>query len=84
MEIMSRKRRNTSSAEPEDAPELKRQRSLSLDDDDESEYESGGRKEQPQVDPLFGQAGAFPGLSNGDELFYGPASDGIDYLRMVR
>lgn len=35
----------------------------------------------------FGQRGAaFPGLedSNDDLLFYGPASDGLEYLRMVR
>jgi regulator of vacuolar morphogenesis len=40
-----------------------------------------------RIDPTYGQRGAFPGLddSNGDEeLFYGPASDGLEYLRMVR
>ena len=42
---------------------------------------------QPRLDPTYGQRGAFPGLDdrNGDgELFYGPASDGLEYLRMVR
>ncbi|KAI9769358.1 MAG: hypothetical protein M1840_004059 [Geoglossum simile] len=40
----------------------------------------------PRVDPLTGQHGAFPGLDvdDPDELFYGPANDGLDYLRMVR
>jgi regulator of vacuolar morphogenesis len=35
----------------------------------------------------FGQRGAaFPGLedSNEDQLFYGPATDGLEYLQMVR
>ena len=40
------------------------------------------------VDPTYGQRGAFPGLDDapieGDELFYGPAGDGLEYLRMVR
>lgn len=42
---------------------------------------------QPRVDPTYGQRGAFPGLDgfhDDDELFYGPASDGLEYLRMVR
>jgi hypothetical protein len=70
---MSRKRRNTSSAEPEDI----------ADDWDSSDEE--GKDEAPQIDQRTGQAGAFPGLSNSSEdLFYGPAADGIDYLRMVR
>ena len=43
---------------------------------------------QGQIDPTYGQRGAFPGLgsttSEDDDLFYGPASDGLEYLRMVR
>ena len=42
---------------------------------------------QPRLDPTYGQRGAFPGLDDGnndDGLFYGPASDGLEYLRMVR
>lgn len=41
---------------------------------------------QPHIDPTYGQRGAFPGLdaSQDDDLFYGPASDGLEYLRMVR
>ncbi len=75
---MSRKRRNTSSPEPDDIPSPKRRYS----DDYSSEEES---KEKPYVDNYSGQTGAFPGLgAAGDELFYGPASDGLDYLRMVR
>ena len=39
-----------------------------------------------KVDPTYGQRGAFPGLDGDgeDELFYGPADDGLAYLRMVR
>ena len=38
------------------------------------------------VDPMFGQRSVFPGLdgTNGNEAFYGPAGDGLEYLRMVR
>ncbi|KAL8949858.1 MAG: hypothetical protein Q9222_004075 [Ikaeria aurantiellina] len=39
------------------------------------------------VDPTYGQRSAFPGLDDNesdDGLFYGPASDGFEYLRMVR
>ena len=42
---------------------------------------------QSRVDPTYGQRGAFPGLDSADaenDLFYGPASDGLEYLRMVR
>lgn len=42
---------------------------------------------QSKIDPTYGQRGAFPGLDDlegEDELFYGPASDGLEYLRMVR
>ena len=43
--------------------------------------------DQSRIDPTYGQRGAFPGLDGAhddDELFYGPASDGLEYLRMVR
>lgn len=41
--------------------------------------------EQPRNHPIYGQKSAFPGLDDGgDELFYGPADDGMEYLRMVR
>ena len=80
---MSRKRRNTSSPEPDDELPSKRHdaRGVELDyDSDETET-----REAPRFDDLTGQTGAFPGLGgDSDELFYGPASDGIDYLRMVR
>ncbi|KAK2808942.1 hypothetical protein FQN50_004215 [Emmonsiellopsis sp. PD_5] len=44
-------------------------------------------RQQPRNDPIYGQKHAFPGLddpTDGEELFYGPAEDGIEYLRMVR
>lgn len=39
-----------------------------------------------RIDPTTGLRAAFPGLDDdgGGELFYGPASDGLEYLRMVR
>ncbi|PWY91051.1 hypothetical protein BO70DRAFT_368226 [Aspergillus heteromorphus CBS 117.55] len=42
--------------------------------------------ERPRHHPIYGQKGAFPGLDVADdnELFYGPAEDGLEYLRMVR
>lgn len=40
---------------------------------------------RPKTDLTYGQTSAFPGLdSYADEPFYGPANDGLDYLRMVR
>ena len=42
---------------------------------------------QPKLDLTYGQRSAFPGLDEHegeDGLFYGPASDGLEYLRMVR
>jgi len=82
---MARKRRNTSSPEPDDdSPPSKRRtgHDFELNYDSEDEDES---RETPYVDERSGQSGAFPGLAgSSDELFYGPANDGIDYLRMVR
>lgn len=42
--------------------------------------------ERPRNHPIYGQKSAFPGLdtATNDELFYGPADDGMEYLRMVR
>lgn len=40
---------------------------------------------RPKTDVTYGQTSAFPGLDSYDnEPFYGPANDGLDYLRMVR
>lgn len=43
-------------------------------------------REKARIDPTTGLRTAFPGLEDGDggELFYGPATDGLEYLRMVR
>ena len=52
---------------------------------DDSNHGPGNN--QPRVDPTYGQRGAFPGIDGADgedDLFYGPASDGLEYLRMVR
>lgn len=83
---MSLKRRNTSS--PETSPSSPRKRAVSpaYYVDADSVDDAQASKEKPRVDAHFGQTGAFPGLGGGDdgELFYGPANDGIGYLRMVR
>jgi regulator of vacuolar morphogenesis len=62
-------------------PSLKRPR---ISYENESE-QSSQPYEQPRQNLIYGQRGAFPGLNDGgDELFYGPADDGLEYLRMVR
>lgn len=89
---MSNKRRNTSSPEC-DSPAQRRKATLDhgIPVQDEEVYDESDNEdvndvyEQPSLDASTGQAGAFPGLTAGtDELFYGPADNGIDYLRMVR
>ena len=53
--------------------------------DNEDENSFGFQGAKGYIDPSTGQRGAFPGLEEyGDDFFCGPASDGIDYLRMVR
>ncbi|KAL4781504.1 hypothetical protein BJX76DRAFT_335377 [Aspergillus varians] len=54
--------------------------------DDDDTQNSITPYERPRNHPVFGQKSAFPGLdtTDGDELFYGPAEDGLEYLRMVR
>ena len=79
------KRRNTSSAEPEDdQPPAKRQRPSWIDDFDTVDYPKS--HEESRVDISSGQRSAFPGLDddNNDELIYGDPEDGLQYLRMVR
>ena len=67
----------------------------SPDQDDEAEGATNGISSlpstawasQPRTDPATGQRGAFPGLDDGGghgPEFYGPANDGLEYLRMVR
>lgn len=67
----------------------KRSRVSYADDDNEdhaSQSPAAMTHERPRNNPLYGQKSAFPGLDvNADgELFYGPAEDGLEYLRMVR
>lgn len=89
------KRRNSSSASSlEDLPSPKKSRpdyvlptteTLGYDDDGYNAPSTTASAEQPRLDPMYGMRGAFPGLDDHlDELFYGPASDGLEYLRMVR
>lgn len=89
---MSRKRRNTSSPESSPPPPRKRvspaaSPTYASGDDDAASFDDPQRiDEKPRVNTAYGQTGAFPGLGGDDdgELFYGPALDGVDYLRMVR
>ena len=85
---MSRKRRNTSSPESDYSPPPKRTLSVvSYDDEDEAEAFDDPQylREQPRLNSASGLHIAFPGLGDDDdELFYGPAADGVEYLRMVR
>ncbi|KIV88429.1 hypothetical protein PV10_08114 [Exophiala mesophila] len=81
---MSRKRRNTSSPEADDFPSPKRL-NTGLDEEQWTSSDEGEVDETPRIDQQTGQTGAFPGLGDDDgQLFYGPAADGLDYLRMVR
>jgi len=81
-------KRKPSSSIPGDTP-YKRSR-VSYADDDNEEYASQSpaamTHERPRNNPLYGQKSAFPGLDVDaeGELFYGPAEDGLEYLRMVR
>lgn len=64
-------------------PPFKRPR-ISYDDGSDKDH-SVTPHERPRNHPIYGQKSAFPGLDDGrDELFYGPAEDGLEYLRMVR
>ncbi|KAL5003783.1 hypothetical protein BDV10DRAFT_190671 [Aspergillus recurvatus] len=70
------------------SPYTKRARSSYAEDDQDDEETQNllTPYEKPRNHPVFGQKSAFPGLdtAGGDELFYGPAEDGLEYLRMVR
>ena len=79
---MTNKRRNREIQDGESPLRSKRSRITNTDGSDDLPTSS-----QPRIDPTYGQRGAFPGLDdfpNDDGLFYGPASDGLEYLRMVR
>ncbi len=82
-------KRKRSQIAPDGVPYTKRSRSSLPEALEKSEAREDQRSEfasaQPKIDPNYGQRGAFPGLDEGpDEPFYGPANDGLDYLRMVR
>ncbi|OKP14720.1 hypothetical protein PENSUB_11478 [Penicillium subrubescens] len=66
-------------------PSNKRLRISNEDASDTASSTSTQTHERPRNNPVFGQKSAFPGLDDGgDELFYGSADDGMEYLRMVR
>ncbi|KIW14248.1 hypothetical protein PV08_07030 [Exophiala spinifera] len=83
---MSRKRRNTSSLEPDDLPSPKCQDLRHVHNDwDDSDDSDEDLDEIPYVGEYTGKTGAFPALGGeDDELFYGLSADGINYLRIVR
>lgn len=69
------------------SPYAKRSRASYADEEDEEETpRTVTPYERPRNHPVYGQKSAFPGLdtASDDELFYGPAEDGLEYLRMVR
>lgn len=79
---MTNKRRRHEIHDGESALRSKRSRLNDTDGSDDLPSSS-----QSRIDPTYGQRGAFPGLDdfpNDHALFYGPASDGLEYLRMVR
>lgn len=79
---MTNKRTSNQVQDRESALRSKRSRLNDTDGTDDLPTSS-----QSRIDPTYGQRGAFPGLDdfpNDDGLFYGPASDGLEYLRMVR
>lgn len=68
------------------SPYAKRSRISYDDEDDGAGHPPRPSVERPRNHPIYGQKSAFPGLDIEveDELFYGPAEDGMEYLRMVR
>jgi hypothetical protein len=86
--------------EDEDLGEVNRSHNTRDEDENEYEEEQGQEEVEtksdqphqspsrhPRSHPVYGQKSAFPGLDDLDgpgELFYGPAEDGLEYLRMVR
>ena len=81
---MSKKRKEHLLSSPSTS-DSKRSRSSLLSDADDDDRPSS-QAPRPKVDPTYGQRGVFPELHNvsNDALFYGPANDGLEYLRMVR
>ncbi|KAI9041174.1 uncharacterized protein KD926_007285 [Aspergillus affinis] len=68
------------------SPHAKRPRTSYADYDEDEMPPAVTPYERPRNNPVYGQKSAFPGLDTAgyDELFYGPAEDGLEYLRMVR
>ncbi|KAL4921016.1 hypothetical protein BDW62DRAFT_208729 [Aspergillus aurantiobrunneus] len=84
---MSQKRNFSSSVSGSSLYTKRPRPSYAEDDLDEEEAQDCVTPyERPRNHPVFGQKSAFPGLDtvDEDELFYGPAEDGLEYLRMVR
>ncbi|MCJ1474555.1 hypothetical protein MMC13_003214 [Lambiella insularis] len=83
---MSNKRKDVSSHR-EDTGHVEKRRWTNRSNIEDDETLSSSYNIPSRVDPTYGQRGAFPGLDTcpgEDDLFYEPASDGLQYLRMVR
>ncbi|KAL8808275.1 MAG: hypothetical protein Q9223_004057, partial [Gallowayella weberi] len=85
---MGQKRKNHPSAPSTSPPKRHRRDDEGDDDDYANAADQPHQSSKAQVDPTYGQRSAFPGLDSpvaGEaDLFYGPAEDGLEYLRMVR
>lgn len=83
---MANKRKNISSLQ-EDTSHAGKRRWTNKTNIEDGDAVSSSYNIPSCVDPTYGQRGAFPGLDSStgeDDLVSGPASDGLEYLRMVR
>ncbi|KAI9840994.1 MAG: hypothetical protein M1837_001069 [Sclerophora amabilis] len=81
-----KRKQNPPTSEQHGRPYHKRPRPSAPDDDESGDLPKYGAA-KPRIDAATGMRSAFPDLDGDDddgELFYGPASDGLEYLRMVR
>jgi regulator of vacuolar morphogenesis len=79
-------KRKIASSDLDSPSDTKRSCTLDTEEKDDEDSPIQMPQERPRSDPIYGQKSAFPGLDDflGDELFYGPPEDGLEYLRMVR
>ncbi|KAI9778846.1 MAG: hypothetical protein M1816_003888 [Peltula sp. TS41687] len=85
---MGKSKKRKRNASTDETPSENVEPALTAHSDDDVDESPDGFQARPRagIDPTTGLRTAFPGLEDdhGDELFYGPASDGLEYLRMVR
>ena len=82
--VMTKSKKRKNGPVDGDSGYTKRARPSLPEQDDE--HKTGLAHDSGRIDPSTGLRTAFPGLDDADdgELFYGPAGDGMEYLRMVR